>query len=403
MMGQKVFQEKFFYDFNLSKRIPDDHILRRLSDVVNLSFVRRLTAPFYSHTGQPSIDPVVLFKMMLLGYLYGITSERRLAEECGLNLAFMWYLGYDLDETTPDHSVISKARSRYGKETFEKFFEHVLGLCVKAGLVTGEKLFADSTLIRANASLDSVVPRSDAFRPNRSAKEHVEQVFSENPVVRDDPEPACAKIAKGIQAEAETSQAPLDVSPGGSSEQDRETVCPAAPARRGRPAKPRRDYNWQHVSRTDPDASVITRPVIGTGLFYRQHFTVDSSRVITAVQVTSGAQEAIAWAMRYVGTAEAKTILKERSVIAEGTVGEDKVLHGLRRANCRVLDKVTIQALFTTAVQNMKRLARRQLNGLETGVASISIRLYRVAFFRRCRQFGNSPKCYSNLTWGLSV
>ena len=115
MMGQKVFQERLFYDFSLSKRVREDHILRRLAEVVDLSFVRRLTARFYSHTGQPSIDPVVLFKMMLLGYLYGITSERRLAEECSLNLAFMWYLGYDLDETTPDHSVISKARSRYGQ------------------------------------------------------------------------------------------------------------------------------------------------------------------------------------------------------------------------------------------------------------------------------------------------
>lgn len=162
--------------------MPEDHILRRLSEVVDLSFVRKLTAPFYSHTGQPSIDPVVLFKMMLLRYLYGITSERKLAEECRLNLAFMWYLGYDLDEVTPDHSVISKARSRYGRETFERFFEHVLGLCVAAGLVQGDILFADSTLIRANASLQSVVPRPDAFQPLRTPREHVGRVFEENPV-----------------------------------------------------------------------------------------------------------------------------------------------------------------------------------------------------------------------------
>lgn len=204
MMGQKVLQEKLFYDFSLSKRVPDDHILRRLSEVVDITFVRRLTAPFYSHTGQPSIDPVVLFKMMLLGYLYGITSERKLAEECSLNLAFMWYLGYDLDETTPDHSVISKARSRYGKETFEEFFEHVLGLCVRAGLVTSEKLFADSTLIRANASLDSVVVRSDAFHVDRTAKEHLEQVYNENPVPSDDPELAYAKDAEDAKVQAAT-------------------------------------------------------------------------------------------------------------------------------------------------------------------------------------------------------
>ena len=89
MMGQKVFQEKFFYNFSLSQKVPEDHILPKLDRVVDLSFVRSLTAPYYSHTGNPSIDPLVLFKMMLLGYLYGITSERKLAEECSLNLAFM--------------------------------------------------------------------------------------------------------------------------------------------------------------------------------------------------------------------------------------------------------------------------------------------------------------------------
>ena len=89
MIGQKVFQEKFFYNFSLGRKVPQDHILLRLDQVVDLSFVRCLTAPYYSHTGHPSIDTAVLFKMMLLGYLYGMTSERKLAEECSLNLAFM--------------------------------------------------------------------------------------------------------------------------------------------------------------------------------------------------------------------------------------------------------------------------------------------------------------------------
>jgi len=263
------------------------------------------------------------------------------------------------------------------------------------------------------------------------------------------------------------------------------TRSPGVLVGEGRTAKPRRDYNWKRVSRTDPDASVVTRPVIGTGLFYKEHFTVDSSRVITAVQVTSGAtddaapvaalldqqpvtpkvfcadsnygvpdvyadlkrrrirpviprrtphmhkprpghihasafrydpekdiyicpqnrnlrritfeaklqryhyrprisdcqqcslkkvctqgksvrtvtrakeQDAIEWALRQLGTAEATTTMRERSVIAEGTVGEAKTLHGLRRASCRGLEKVGIQAVLIAAVQNMKRLVRR--------------------------------------------
>ena len=106
-----------------------------------MGFIRGLCRKYYSHTGQPSVDPIVLFKMMLLGYLFGITSERKLAEECTVNLAFRWYLGYDLDEATPNHSVISKARGRFGKKVFEEFFQEVLSICIERGLVKGEKVF----------------------------------------------------------------------------------------------------------------------------------------------------------------------------------------------------------------------------------------------------------------------
>ncbi len=108
MMGEKTFTPKRVYELDWELRIPSEHLLRRVSEVVDFSFVRRLTARYYSHTGKPGIDPVVLVKMVLLGYLYGITSERRLAEELRLNLAFMWFVCYDLDEPTPDHSVLSK-------------------------------------------------------------------------------------------------------------------------------------------------------------------------------------------------------------------------------------------------------------------------------------------------------
>lgn len=112
-----------------------------------------------SHTGAPSVDPVVVFKMALLGYIYGITSERKLAEECRLNMAFMWFLGYDIDETPPDHSILSKARSRFGRDVYEQFCRHVAMLCEKAGLIEGNKVFLDATLLKANASLDSLTER----------------------------------------------------------------------------------------------------------------------------------------------------------------------------------------------------------------------------------------------------
>src|SRR5512141_1419632 len=104
MMGRKGSVGKLFYQFSLEERVPEDHLLRRVASAVDFSFGRRLTARFDSYAGQPSIDPVVIFKMALLSFLYGITSERRLVEEIKLNLAYLWFIGYALDDSVPDHS-----------------------------------------------------------------------------------------------------------------------------------------------------------------------------------------------------------------------------------------------------------------------------------------------------------
>jgi transposase len=125
-MGKKPSSSKLFYQFSLEERIPADHLLRQVTAAVDFSFVRRLTERFSSHTGQPSVDPIGLFKMALLGYLDGVTSERRLADEIGLHLAYRWFLGDDLDEPTPDHSVRSKARARFGPTVDQAFFTEVV-------------------------------------------------------------------------------------------------------------------------------------------------------------------------------------------------------------------------------------------------------------------------------------
>lgn len=319
MMGRKEFRPRLFHSLSLDEMVPKDHLLRRLEAVVDLSFVRGLCAPYYSHTGQPSIDPVVLFKMMLLGYLYGIISERRLAEECSLHLAFRWYLGYDLDEETPDHSVLSKARARYGKEVFEAFFQRVLGLCVEAGLVAGEKVFADSTLVAANASVKSLVPREQLFQPALSPSEHLERVFVENP-------------ADLLEV---SDRAPAPASPGLSDERQPEPVDRSMPAqgtrasaKRGRKPKPRRCRNTFEVSRTDPDSSIITRPGLGTLLSYKEHFTVDSChRVVTAVEVTPAAWEDSAQVSKLLEDQP----IKPREFCADSHYGVPKVYAELKR------------------------------------------------------------------------
>ncbi|HLF77336.1 MAG TPA: transposase [Dehalococcoidia bacterium] len=131
MMNDHQFDEKLYYNLSLTRLIPGDHLLRLIANAVDFSFIRRLCRPYYSHTGRPSIDPVVLFKMLLVGYLHGITSERRLVREITLNLAYRWFLGYDFDEQIPNHSVLSKARARFGPEVFESFFRRSIDLCAR--------------------------------------------------------------------------------------------------------------------------------------------------------------------------------------------------------------------------------------------------------------------------------
>src|SRR4028119_519538 len=166
MMGQKALAGKLFYRVSLEELVPDGHLLRRVADAVNFGVARRLTARFYSHTGQPSVDPVVLFKMALLGYLYGLPSERRLVDEIRVNLAYRWFVGYDLDEAVPDHSVLSKARRRFGPTIYEAFFTDVVRQSERAGLIRGDRLFLDSTLVAAHAGLGRVGSREPIRQPS---------------------------------------------------------------------------------------------------------------------------------------------------------------------------------------------------------------------------------------------
>ena len=164
LQGSKSLEGQLFYQISLEELVPSDHLVRHLAEVLDLSWIRKATTEAYSHTGRPSIDPVVVAKMMLLGFLYNISSERQLAREIQVNLAYRWYLGYDLNEAIPNHSVLSKARRRLGVEFFKSLFEYVVTCCSKEGLISGENLLIDSTIVQANASLDSI--SSLRYRPS---------------------------------------------------------------------------------------------------------------------------------------------------------------------------------------------------------------------------------------------
>jgi transposase len=152
MLGHRTKRFKLFNAANLDALVPADHFYRQLEEKLDLSFVRAMVRDRYEETGRPSIDPVVFFKLHLIAFFEGIASERRLMETAHLNLAHRWYLGYDLDDALPDHSSLSKIRSRYGVEAFQRFFEAVVDRCKEAGLVDGSELYFDATQVRSQRS-----------------------------------------------------------------------------------------------------------------------------------------------------------------------------------------------------------------------------------------------------------
>ena len=155
MMGQQSgLQERLFYEFRLEDWVPVDHLLRKIDAVLDLSGLRHDLAPFYSHTGRPSIDPELMIRMLLVGYCYGLRSERRLCDETHLNLAYRWFCRLGLEGAVPDHSTFSKNRHGRFRESalFRRLFEQVVARCMRAGLVGGEGFAIDASVIEADAS-----------------------------------------------------------------------------------------------------------------------------------------------------------------------------------------------------------------------------------------------------------
>lgn len=166
MMGEEESQNNklFYYGFNLSERIPRDHPLRIIKKIINFDFAYEEVKDTYGKNGNVSVPPPVVLKMMFLLFYYKVKSERVLMQTIPLRLDWLWFLGYDIDDEIPHHSVLSKARRRWGEELFYKFFTRIVEQCVEAGLVDGDKLFMDSTLADANASMDSVVDKESPKR-----------------------------------------------------------------------------------------------------------------------------------------------------------------------------------------------------------------------------------------------
>jgi transposase len=223
----------FSFNVQLETRVRKDHPLRKIKELIDFDFIYKEVKKSYGKNGNVSVPPPVILKLMLLLILYNVRSERELMDTLPERLDWLWFLGLTIESVIPDHSVLSKARKRWGDAAFKHFFEGIVLQCVKAGLVDGRKIFMDSSLIDADASNNSVVD-------THSLKRHLNEQYREL-----------------------------------------ETRLEETPRQTGTPV------NSRYVSTTDPDASIIRYGSSTPKLRYKTHRAVDGlNEVITAVKVT---------------------------------------------------------------------------------------------------------------------
>lgn len=266
MQGKKQFTDQVVTHFRLSERVPPHNLYRRLEELLELEFLYQETQVLYSHTGQPSLDPVVFFKLVLVGYLENITSDRRLLEHCSLRLDILLFLGYELDEDLPWHSTLSRTRQLYPAVLFEQLFDRVFRLCVAQGLVKGDTQAVDSAPVKANASLDSV--REKHSPQDVSAGLRVVEGASSPPIL---PAPITLRSAPAHQLRYEaTRQAKRQTEPGSLG---------------ARSPHARLLSNKTHYSPTDPEARISVKPGKARALNYLCSLAVDTAYgVISHVQ-----------------------------------------------------------------------------------------------------------------------
>lgn len=250
MQGKKDHQEKLFVNFQLSNYVPADNFYRQLKKILDLNFLYKSTSGYYGKEGQKSIDPIVFMKLMLVGYIENLNSDRRIVNTSRMRMDILYFLGYDLDEELPWHSTLSRTRKLYGEEQFTAIFKQVLKLCIDKGLISGKRQAVDSALIQANASMDKMAERRVVEIMNDA------QAYSKelNANSEDEPETTSPKKDKDQEDDEKTSRS-----------------------------------NQTHYSPSDPDARLTRKPGKPYRLYYRSQVSVDTeSHVITYIQAFPG-------------------------------------------------------------------------------------------------------------------
>lgn len=239
MQGSQIYREETVSVVNLHKMIPSNHLLIKIDKAIDLSFIYDLTKELYcKDNGRPSIDPILFFRMQIISYLYQIDSDRQLCEEIHLNLAYRWFCRLNLEDAVPDHSSLTRIRDRFGVQTYQAIFERLIGQWQKSGIIKGKRMISDASLIEANAGMDSLIKREDND-PNTKVLKTYDRRYHD--------------------------------------------------FREGK--KARKVSNQTHVSKTDPDASLVSRKSAYRKLCYKTHYSIDAtSRMITDCYVTTGAR-----------------------------------------------------------------------------------------------------------------
>ena len=278
MQGKKELQPRLYYQVNLQQLVPADNYYRKLDKVLDLQWLYKETANYYGREGQESIDPVVFFKMLLVGYLNNIGSDRRLIEYCANCLDVRLFLRYDIDQPLPWHSTISRTRQLYGEELFLKLFRNVLSLCVEKGMVRGKRQAVDSAYIKANASMDSLVE-----------KEVVEDASAYvNELNQGSEYKVTTARKKAVEQHHAWKKEEYKDMPGHVDEPKQEDE-------NGNLIRPKFLSNHTHYSPTDPDAKISVKPGKARQLNYSGQIAVDDAHhVITgACASTAGSKDSM--------------------------------------------------------------------------------------------------------------
>jgi transposase len=295
MMGRREGgQGQFFYSFHLDKMVPPDHLVRQIDGILDLGWVHKELAPYYSHTGRPSIDPVLMIRMLIVGYVFAIRSERRLCAEVQVNLAYRWFCKLGIEDNIPDHSVFCRARhERFrASDALRRVFEGIVAMCIAAGLVGGEAFSVDASLIKADVDKNK-------------------RVAGDQPIAWPKTEEASRAVREYLAA---LDAARGDEGSGGES---------SASGNRSKPAKA--------VSLTDPQAAWVARPGVDPFFAYDANYLIDNKTgiILDAEGTRANRMEEIAVTQTMVERVRRRFDLQPQRLVGDTAYGAARLLKWL--------------------------------------------------------------------------